>query len=247
MRTFSASLVAFGEQLNLKKHATRLAFALSLTALAPGAWAAPVNLIDPTTRNGSFELPATGKQQFGFDGASTGNAADDQDVPFWNNIGGPAQASSGTETTGGAQNGTRVAFFVSQDPGAFNLTTYSIQEGDQFSLSYYLRTGNQSDAFVGRLFSSTDGTFATASTLATVSTSLVNGSFEATPVTLTYTATAADAGKTIGVSLDNAHSGNFSYVDVDNVVLSVTSVPEPSACLVLLGGLGALLRRRRVA
>lgn len=65
--------------------------------------------------------------------------------------------------------------------------------------------------------------------------------------TATYTTTASDIGKTVGISFgtDGGYNtgGTPSYTYMDNASLSV--IPEPGAAL--LGGLGmlALLRRRR--
>lgn len=68
-----------------------------------------------------------------------------------------------------------------------------------------------------------------------------------TQITTSYVTTAADIGKTVGMSFgtDGGVGGNPSYSYMDNAGL--TTVPEPRAAL--LGGLGllALLRRRRAA
>lgn len=80
-----------------------------------------------------------------------------------------------------------------------------------------------------------------------------------TTVTLSYTATAADAGKVIGIQLagdtqdrytlaNGAPTPSQYYAMMDNVTLSyeVAAVPEPSAlALGAAGVLGLLLRRRR--
>jgi len=69
-----------------------------------------------------------------------------------------------------------------------------------------------------------------------------------TTLTLEYTATAADVGKTIGIQLlgDVGDDGNGTenYAFMDNVQLQ--SVPEPSSMALLgLGGLALILRRRK--
>lgn len=62
--------------------------------------------------------------------------------------------------------------------------------------------------------------------------------------TLTYTATATDAGKFIGVGLLGATNGNRVQINWDDVTLTV---PEPSTLLLLAMGFGsfALTRRKR--
>jgi hypothetical protein len=69
-----------------------------------------------------------------------------------------------------------------------------------------------------------------------------------TTLTLEYTATAADVGKTIGIQLlglvGEDGNGNDTYAFIDNVQLE--SVPEPSSMALLgLGGLALILRRRK--
>lgn len=72
--------------------------------------------------------------------------------------------------------------------------------------------------------------------------------FDWTQISVSYTTTAADIGKTVGIAFGS--DGGFlstggSYIYQDNA--SLTVVPEPSAAL--LGGIGAfaLLRRRRMS
>jgi MYXO-CTERM domain-containing protein len=73
-----------------------------------------------------------------------------------------------------------------------------------------------------------------------------SGGQDWTELTASYVTTAADIGKTVGISIGTdggPGGGNPGYVYMDDASLSV--IPEPSATL--LGGLGVLglLRRRR--
>lgn len=89
-----------------------------------------------------------------------------------------------------------------------------------------------------------DGSGAAASTSGALNLADCGNMYEQT---LTYAATASDAGKGIRISLVNSHdytAGKYSQVQFDNVRLSVT--PEPTSMAVLLIG-GALVgvRKRR--
>jgi hypothetical protein len=212
-----------------------LSIALAVTSLSAGALAQTTTLIGPSIRNGSFESPTTGKTKLGFEDPEL-------DIPGWGNTG-SVYDDTGAENDGRATEGARVAFFEGDDDGAFNLTSYVIKAGDQFTLTFdSFDTYNYfQDNFDATLFSSTDGTYQTAFTLA----------ISSAPVglqrSLTYTATLADAGKTIGVAFDTPANRDVSYAGLDNVVLTVTAVPEPSTLgfgALATAGLAAFRRRR---
>lgn len=223
-------------------------FALGFATLCGSANAQGIlTLISPTTLNGGFEAPdvtAAGSKG-GFDAAG-------KDIVNWGNTNTTFAGALGTyndngvdQNAGGANSGNQFAFFHGGEGGAFNLTTYQLNVGDQISLSWFGRA----DTIAFRLFSSTNGTYATAATLAEFQQAQAAAYTLFTPAT--YTVTAADlAGgpKTLGVSIFNPTVG---YANVDDVILTVTAaVPEPStvmACAVggiMLLGLG--LRRRKV-
>ena len=210
---------------------------LGLAALSGMSQAAVVVLIDATTRNGSFDSPTLAASiKSGFDAPAS-------DIVNWTNTNISWAGTAGTYgdtgvdlNAGGAHTGNQFAFFKGSAGGAFNLTNYAIQSGDQFSLSWYGRA----DTIGVRLFSSTDASYATAVTLAQISQAQPGGYAQ---YSLSYTAVPADAGKTIGVSVFNSAIG---YANVDDFVLTVTQVPEPSSCLSLaVGGAALVLRRSR--
>lgn len=241
---------------------TLLLTTLSAAAISLSA-SAQTSLIGPALRNGSYEstaLATTTQVQSGFDSTP--------DVPFWNNTfvlnnGGITTAvvpapytNSGVRNDPGAgttvpPDGTQFAFFNPADGSAFNLTTYVIQTGDQFTLTYSGRTGGGGSSFT-TLFSTSDGTYggtgaygtsdSNVKTLA-FATQLLTASYAT--YTLSYTALAADAGKTIGITYGNGTGAGF--ISGDNFRLTV--VPEPSTYAITfagLVGLVAMLRVRRI-
>ncbi len=226
---------------------------LSLVATMGNSHA--VTLIDPTILNGSFETavpPITPDSQFsgGFDG----NLAGEYNISNWANTNtdftGAAAAYTDTgvrNQTSEAQEGNSFVFIKPGDGGAFNLTTYAVlAAGDQFTLTWYARSFDGTQGV--RIFSSTDGTYATATTLAT-STEATAFDDTYTQFTLGYTAVAGDVGKTIGVSFFNASSVGFTLFDNFNLNV-VSAVPEPATYLYGLVGLAFCLyrvRRRRIA
>ena len=210
-----------------------LSIPFALVTLTSSAWSAI--LIDPTTLNGSFELPSTSKIAYGFDGAIN--------IPSWGNTGG-AYTDTGIETgISSGQDGAQRAFFKNTDGGAFNLTSYVMQAGDSLTLTFSALRFNSGDNFTAKLFSSTDATYATNATLNSLIYAPVSqGTFEG--FTLNYTAVAADAGKTIGVSFDNESAIGNSYAGLDNVVLTVVPEPSTMGLAALATGLIGLRRRR---
>ncbi|RYD23921.1 MAG: PEP-CTERM sorting domain-containing protein [Verrucomicrobiaceae bacterium] len=215
---------------------TTLAAGLGLLAIASTSHAAV--LIDSTTRNGGFESPnvGAGDAKNGFD------MGGGKDLDFWFNTtttwagaGGATYGDVGVDfNAGGAHSGSQFAFFHGGEGGAYNLTTYAIQAGDQFTLTWWGRA----DTLGVRLFSSTDLTYGTAVTLAEISQAQPGGYAQ---YSLSYTAVGADVGKTIGVSIFNPVTG---YANVDDVELNVTSIPEPSASAALLLGSAVFMMRR---
>ena len=223
-------------------------FALGFAALCGSANAqSMLTLINATTLNGSFESPTlTASSKQGFDAAG-------QDIANWTNTNTTFAGATGATyndngvdlNAGGANSGNQFAFFHAGEGGAFNLTTYQLKVGDQISLSWFGRA----DTIAFRLFSSTNGTYATAVTLAEFQQTQTAAYVLYTPAT--YTVTAADlAGgpKTLGLSIFNPTVG---YANVDDITLTVVSaVPEPSTVVSFaLGGITLLFlgwRQRRL-
>lgn len=194
-------------------------------------------LIDSLTLNGGFEAPdLTGNSsKNGFDTAG-------KDLVNWANTGTSYLGGAGTygdvgvdNNSGGAHSGNQFAFFHGGEGGAYNLTSYAIQAGDQFTLSWWGRA----DTIAIRLFSSTDGTYGTAATLGEITQLQSSGTY--TQYSFNYNAVPGDVGKTIGVSIFNPVVG---YANVDDVSLAV--VPEASSSMALaVSGAAILLRRSR--
>ncbi len=215
--------------------------AIALGLLGSSSLSEAAVLINGTTLNGGFESPAVGvgdsKQGFDMSG---------KDILNWTNttttyagVGGATYNDNGVDfNAGGAHSGDQFAFFHGGEGGAYNLTNYIIQAGDQFSLTWWGRA----DTIAIRLFSSSDGSYGTAATMTELLQAQSAGIY--TQYTIpTYTAVAGDVGKTIGVSVFNPLPG---YANVDDFVLTVTSVPEPSSCLAFtLGGAAFIFRRSR--
>ncbi len=154
------------------------------------------------------------------------------------------------------------SYYKPGDTTAFNLvTTRPIALGDVFTLSWYARTdiaaapGVQTiTLFTGTYTGSATYTYAglTPATVATAA-GATNPTYSlATSTTtdyqlftLSYSATAADVGKYIGLTAGNAAAPN-TFISMDDFNLSVTNVPEPSTYAVALVGLGALAFVTRV-
>ena len=229
---------------------TPLLVFLAATAAAISAHAQALALINPSTNNGSFETPTTGKVDF------TPTTSLNGTVPFWGNTG---AAATDTGVDAGAditEDGARGAF-EAPGTGIFNLvTSRPIATGDVYTLTFYGRsTANPANVAADPLLASfytqavpAAGTaygYAPISAALGANTETLSNAAAFAQYTLTYTATAADAGKDIGISLTN--NGN-NYNGLDNFVLNVTPAPEPSTYALMfvgMGGLVVVLRHRR--
>lgn len=179
-------------------------------------------LIGGATLNGNFEDSGTGTVLFSL--GTIPNWAS------WTEVG-TASANTGVYTNGG----DRTAYI---EPGGAirNMTSYTVAAGDTFTFSFDNERANRGSASMQLVYD--DGGVITAIPTALISGSPVN------TLSGSFTVQSGDAwiGKTIGVGLFT--SGN--YPEVDNVTLSVQSVPEASAMgLVAMGLLGLISRRRR--
>lgn len=131
-------------------------------------------------------------------------------------------------------------------------TGHSMIEGDVFSLNYVWRDAagfnDVNDRLFVRLFKTADNTISgTATTLFNgLQASTINDTYEPVNLTSVYTATAADVGSTLFVSIgiqDNTPA-DTPFARVDNFNLTV--IPEPSSLAILsVSGAGLIFLRRR--
>lgn len=196
--------------------------------LANSASAATI-LIDPTTRNGSFETETTKQLTWG--------GVDSWDE--WTGVS-TANGDSGTdENPATATDGVRIAFLQGGN-AAYNMTSHLVSVGDVYTYSWDHASRADRTHTVGLVFD--DG-----GTVTSIVSSEITTTGLATPNTYgggTYTVLAGDAaiGKTIGMGIH----ATAAYPEVDNFILSVDQVPEPSSAALLgLGGLALILRRRK--
>ncbi|MFC4993484.1 PEP-CTERM sorting domain-containing protein [Rubritalea tangerina] len=190
--------------------------------------AASVVLIDPATRNGSFEDDSGKIQNW------SGVTAWDE----WTEVS-TANGDSGAEDNGAtATDGSRIAFLQAGN-AAYNMTNHVVQVGDVFTFSWD-HAARSDRTHIGGLVYDDGGTIT--SILATEVTS--DGSAVPKAYGGTYTVLSGDSavGKTIGFGVRAV----VAYPEVDNFQLSVEAVPEPSSgVLMLVGATGLMLRRRR--
>jgi hypothetical protein len=223
---------------------------LTLLAMAGSlaVWSGPVQAQILT--NGGFETDSatigTGKVQTGF---ST--------ITGWQNIGTAANNSGVQYGTPGeglnfSQSGSYFAFQDSDDGngtnlGAYQITSTTLNTGDQITLTWYAESSYQSPVQTVHLLdaSSTGSSYASATILTPTNSPSLTLTSTYVQYTLTYTATASDVGKFLGVSFATTGATN-SFAQYDNFVLTdVASVPEPATYALLLAGLGGLLLIKR--
>jgi hypothetical protein len=174
---------------------------------------------------------------------STGFDVSGNDVAGWLNAG-STYASSGVDYAGDSgvvvHGGSVTAYCDQGDSGAYQITGYPMQAGDQLTLTWWAKSSYNNAAQSVSLLSgaSPSSAFSSLTTLATSTAALNNtgngGAY--TQYTLTYTAGAADAGKYVAVSF-LAPGTAGSWAMFDDFALSVTSLlPSPWAS----GDIGAV-------
>lgn len=140
-------------------------------------------------------------------------------------------------------------------------TGYTIGAGDVFDLSYRWVDGSGwqdgADEISIRLFTTdTDLITGAVSYIATANSGVKGATSTPTSQFVIqngfYTATALDAGKNLFVAITSLNpvtgnaSDNNAFARVDDFVLQVTAIPEPSTAALLIGAIaGRVLRRRR--
>jgi hypothetical protein len=222
-------------------------FLLLAIPLLSGTLSATTTLIGGSFGNGDFNTTTTL-----LDGGSFEQTAS------WVNL-----STTGTQATQATRNNlwfddlnrTRNAQLNNVDTTVFGQDTgHTIAFGDVFDLSYVWRDAANWNLLIDKvrvtLFTTGDNTLTGAldSNLVVTTSGLIttSGSYQPEVFDDFYTAVVGDVGKTLFVRMDTENDGTTGLARLDNFVLEVTPVPEPSSSLLLLGlVLGLGLRRRR--
>ncbi|MCB1131365.1 MAG: hypothetical protein KDN05_09570, partial [Verrucomicrobiae bacterium] len=164
--------------------------------------------------NPGFEQPAAGKISNGFDGTT--------DVPGWSDYG--AMTDSGIESPAFvAHSGDYAAYLKAGDGGAWQMTGYTIQEGDVITVGYWAR--------IDWADSPCDATVVVFRDTPDSPEHVIGSSPAALTGTWTYfeytvTATAASAGQELGIEFKNTQT---DWAAIDDVTLTVDRVAAPPA------------------
>jgi hypothetical protein len=176
---------------------------------------------------------------FGFNGFDRADA----DIIGWRNLNdAPTLVDSGVEGPGAWWGPYEVnAAFMRFGDGAYNLSDYTIQAGDAFSIDFFARSwdgDNSQAAWTVSLFYDNP-----ANLIGSYTTSL-SGTWTQYSTPTPIDATGASVGGKLGIQFVNSGPNHFASVDE----ITVTAVvPEPTTIsLVAVAGLGLLLGRRRL-
>jgi len=163
--------------------------------------------------NFSFELPGTEKIK-GWNGEGVAGTPA-VDIPGWSSD--AVVADSGVETGYSPTDGDWTAFLMSGDPSVWQLTDYTISEGDILELKVDARITWTATAMQMTLYYDDNGTRIPA---ATNEVTLTDDMQE-----YTLSLSAADApesiGKKVGIEFSNSSSGD-TWIGLDNVRLEVS-------------------------
>jgi hypothetical protein len=214
-----------------------------ILCVAPLAMSHASVLIGGSVRNGDFNADTSDTDARSF-----------ADTPDWTNLAGN-QATQATRSNVDVD-GTRNAVLNLNDTRLFgNDTGYAMQAGDAFSVRYEWRDAanwnDDLDQVQVALFTTDDDSITgTRTDLVTDLSGLstVDSTYETVDHEAIYTAVPSDAGKYLFVEfkgLPGEGSDTSGFSRLDNFVLEVTLIPEPSSMALLGLGALALLRRRR--
>ena len=180
--------------------------------------------------NGDFEGSA---KPVGMDKVATGFAT----IPGWKDIG-TAANNSGVQygAPGDALNNSQAGnYFAFQDSddgnganrGAYQITNTVLHAGDQITLTWYAvnTTGTPTQNVNLLAAPAKDAAFDAATVLPPGNNPVLTLNDTYTKYTITYTATAADAGKYLGVSFRTTGANN-SFVQYDSFVLTDVAAPK---------------------
>lgn len=220
-----------------------LSLLLLLLGLSP-AWCDTLILVDPSTLNGSFES-GTGNIPSNWQTGLTVTEVYRQ-IPSSTPL--PAPDGSYVLTIG--RNAT------TNYPGGLLNTGYNVKNADTFNFSFQWDdhpAWDTGDSFNWRLFTTSDDTLS--GVLTAVASGTVTGRAStlyptATVLTGGGTVTAPNVGRDLWVEfyISSGTVTNDEYMNIDNVVLSVETVPEPSTLGLFsaaLIGIFAVRRRKQ--
>jgi fibronectin type 3 domain-containing protein/regulation of enolase protein 1 (concanavalin A-like superfamily) len=173
--------------------------------------------------NPGFELPGTGK-------ITTGYAT----VTGWANAG-ATYTDTGVQTNPPPHSGLYSAYCKGGDSGAYQIANYQMNAGDTITLTWWAEhsggaaTSTQAVSLVSA--ATLNAAFSATTTLASNNAALNGYGSGAGPwaqYTLTYQATAADAGRYVGVYFNNATPANWDGFD-DFSLTAAPLLPSPWA------------------
>lgn len=214
---------------------------LVLLGISP-AWCDTLILVDPTTLNGSFESGTANVPSNWQTGLTVTEVY--RQVPVT-----PANtAPDGSYVLTIGRNAT------TNYPGGLLNTGYNVKSADTFNFSFQWDDSynwDTNDPFNWRIFTTSDDTLA--GTLTTIASGTITGRTTpayptATVLTGGGTVTGPNVGRDLWVQfyISSGNVTNDEYLNIDNVVLSVETIPEPSTAVLVCASLLAWFALRRV-
>jgi MYXO-CTERM domain-containing protein len=220
-----------------------------LAAIFPGGLSAATVLVGGSVNNGNFNdnslSAAAGERTFA-------------NTLFWDKLDAGTYVQATTDALIGGLTDRNHFVRRSSTAAGYSIaagnTGHTIATGDVYDVAYTWVDGSgwadADDQITIRLFTTSDDTLAGVVTyIATINSGVKGATSGPTSQFVDqnafFTATAAEAGKTLFVAITSVGTSTNAFGRVDDFSLEVTAVPEPAAAL--LGGLGmlALVRRRR--